>query len=150
MLNIVINIGRRRQSSFIVICRAMSARREKVVVMGSVARRRSEDVLREMAEIAEFEKARMTAQAPPTPAYPGRFAYSQRRPHPHRAPINPVPPPSPEQLRVAAVRQRENAAGEAHLLEEAERLARRPRTPTPPRRSDDHYDLAKWSRRRWY
>ena len=117
--------------------------------MGSVARRRSEDVVREMAEIAGFEKARMTAQAPPTPAYPGRFAYSQRRPTPHRKQINPAPPPSPEQVRVAAVRQREDAAREAYLLEEAGRLARRPRTPTPPRRSDDHYDLAKWSRRRW-
>ena len=117
--------------------------------MGSVARRQSGDVVREMAEIAKFEKARMTAQAPPTPAYPGRFAYSQRRPTPHRKQINPAPPPSPEQVRVAAVRQREDAAREAYLLEEAGRLARRPRTPTPPRRSDDHYDLAKWSRRRW-
>ena len=118
--------------------------------MGSVARRQSGDVVREMAEIAEVEKARMTAPAPPTPTYAGGFRYSQRRPRPHRKPINPIPPPSPEQLRVAAVRQREFAAGEAHLLEEARRLARRPRTPTPPRRSDDHYDLEKWSRRRWF
>ena len=146
----VVSIVQSSSSVVVVICQAMSARREEIVVLGSVARRRREDVLRERAEIAKFEKAKMTAQARPTPAYPGRFAYSRHRPLPHRAPINPVPPPSPEQLRVAAVRQRVSAAEEAHLLEEAERVARRPRTPTPPRRSDDHYDLAKWARRRWY
>ena len=118
--------------------------------MGSVARRRSEDVVREMTEIAGFERARMTAQAPPTPPFPGRFAYSQRRPTRHRKPINPAPPTPPEQVRVAAVRQSEDAAREEYLLEEAGRLARRPRTPTPPRKADDHYDLAKWSRRRGF
>ena len=128
----------------------MSARKEKeVVVLGSVARRRSEDVVREMAEIAGFEKAQMTAQAPPTPAYPGRFTYSQRRPHPHRAPINPVPPPSPEQLRVAAVRQREHDAEEERFLDEAKKVVGRPRTPTPPRAGDDPYGFAKWAQRRY-
>ena len=128
----------------------MSADNKKeVVVMGCVARRQSVDVVREMAEIARHEKARMTAPVPPTPEFPGRFTYSQRRPLPHRKPINPVPPASPEQVRIAAVRQREHVAREAYLLEEAEQLARRPRTPTPPRRADDHYDLAKWSRHRW-
>ena len=121
---------------------------EKVVV-GTVARRRCEDVVAEMAEIAESERARMFARAPPTPPYPGRFIYSQRRPVRHVKPINPAPPPDPEQVRVAAIRLREEAAGEAYLLEEASRLARRPRTPTPPRAEDDVYDLARWSRQRW-
>ena len=130
----------------------MSDRKEKeVVVLGSVARRRSEEVVQEMSEIAVYERARMTAQAPPTPSYPGRFRYSQRRPARHqKKTINPAPPPPPEQVRVAAIRQREDAAREAYLLEEAGRLTRRPRTPTPPRRVDDHYDLAKWSRQRWF
>ena len=128
----------------------MSAREEKeVVVVGSVARRRSEDVVREMAEIARFERARITAQASPTPPYPGRFRYSERRPTRHHKPINPAPPPGPEQARVAAVRMNEDAAREAYLLEEAGRLARRPRTPTPPRAEDDVFDLARWSRQRW-
>ena len=130
----------------------MSSNRKDVVVVavGSVMRRRREDVVREMSEIAESERARMTAQAPPTPPYPGRFQYSQRRPTRHRKPINPAPPPHPEQVRVAAMRQVEVAEREAHLLEEADRLIRRPRTPTPPRKMDDHYDLAKWSRQRWF
>ena len=131
---------------------SMSARGEETeggAVVGSVVRRRNEDVVEEMAAIARIERARMTAPAPPTPIYAGGFRYSQRRPRPHRKPINPVPPPSPEEVRVAAVRQREFAAGEAHLPEEARRIADRPRTPTPPRRVDDHYDLAKWSLRRW-
>ena len=130
----------------------MSARGEKTVekaVVGSVVRRQSEDVVEEMAVIARVERARMTAPAPPTPTYAGGFTYSQRRPRPHRKPINPVPPPSPEEVRVAAVRQREFEAGEAHLLEEARQLAGRPRTPTPPRKVDDHFDLARWSIRRW-
>ena len=126
-----------------------SERSVEVVAVGSVVRRRSEDVVREMSEIARSERARMTAQAPPTPPYPGRFTYSQRRPTRHRKPINPAPPPDPEQVRVAAMRRVEVAKGEAHILEEADRLIRRPRTPTPPRKVDDHYDLAKWSRQRW-
>ena len=118
--------------------------------MGSVVRRRNKDVVEEMAEFAKVDRARMTAPAPPTPIFAGGFRYSQRRPRPHRKPINPVPPPSPEEVRVAAVRQREFAAGEAHLLEEARQIASRPRTPTPPRKVDDHYDLAKWSLRRGF
>ena len=129
----------------------MSARGEETEersVVGSVVRRRNEDVVEEMAAIARYERARITAPAPPPPVYAGGFRYSQHRPRPHRKPINPVPPPSPEEARVAAIRQREFAAGEAHLLEEAGQIANRPRTPTPPRSVDDHYDLAKWSFRR--
>ena len=130
----------------------MSARGEETEersVVGSVVRRRNEDVVEEMAAIARVERARMTAPAPPSPVYAGGFTYSQRRPRPHRKPINPIPPPSPEEVRVAAVRQREFEAGEAYLLEEARQLAGRPRTPTPPRKPDDHFDLARWSIRRW-
>ena len=131
----------------------MSSNQKNVVVVGvgSVMRRRSEDVVKEMAEIARWDRARMVAQASPTPTptpCPGR--YSQRRPTRHRKPINPAPPPEPEQVRVAAIRAVEVAEREAYLLEEADRLIRRPRTPTPPRKQDDHYDLAKWSRQRWF
>ena len=130
----------------------MSTRGEETegrTVVGSVVRRRARDVVEEMAKIAEVDRARMTAPAPPAPVFAGGFRYSQRRPRPHRKPINPVPPPSTEELRVAAVRQREFEAREAHLLEEARRIVSRPRTPTPPRKEDDHYDLARWSVRRW-
>ena len=133
----------------IAIPHAMSAREGEKVVVGSVVRRPSEEVVAEMAEIARFERARITAQASPTPPYPGRFRYSERRPTRHHKPINPAPPPGPEQVRVAAVRTHEDAAREAYLLEEAGRIVSRPRTPKPPRKEDDHYDLARWSVRRW-
>ena len=122
----------------------------KVVFVGSVARRPSVEVVEEMAALARQEKARMTAPVPPTPQIPGRFEFSRRRPVPHRRPINPVPPTSPErEFRVTAVTKRDHDAREAYLLEEAEKLARRPRTPTPPRQANDYYDLARWSQQRW-
>ena len=144
---------------------AMSAKQPKVVV-GTVVRRRNDEVVKEMASIArddrarmsaqaeeaaEFsrrEVARMTAQTPSTPLYPGRFRGGRRRCL--RQPINPVPPPSPEEAQVAAVRRREFEEGEAYLLERARRSADRPRTPTPPRKDDDHYDLARWAFRRGF
>ena len=127
----------------------MSSERIVVVGVGSVARRRSVDVVEEMAEIAKGERARMVAQAAPTPTptpCPGR--YGQRRPIKHCKPLNPTPPPKPELVRVAAIRAAEDAEREAYILAEGDRLIRRPRTPTPPRKEDDYYDLAKWTRQR--
>ena len=127
----------------------MSAREERNTVVGTVVRRPTEEVVEEMAAIARHDRARMVAQASPTPTpTPCPGSYSRRRPVRHRKPINPVPPPLPEEARVAAMRRREFEAGEAHLLEEAGRLVDRPRTPTPPRKPDDHYDLARWAFRR--
>ena len=127
----------------------MSAKKE-VVYVGSVVRRPSAEVVEEMAALAVRDKQRMTAPIPPAPQNPGRFRYSRLPPLPHRRPINPVPPASPErEVRVAAILTRGRDEREAFLMEEAEKLARRPRSPTPPRRADDHYDLAKWSRQRW-
>ena len=132
----------------------MSAREDaKRVVVGTVVRRRNEDVVSEMAGIATEERRRMAAQtAQALPRTPPQCVvmWSRLRPIRHQRPINPVPPPTPEEARVAAVRQRELEAGEAYLLEEGTRLANRPRSPTPPRKADDHYDLAKWSRQRWH
>ena len=145
----------------------MSTQQKSRVVVGTVVRRRSEEVVEEMAgiamndrarmsaqveeaaEIARREKARMTAQAPPTPLYSGRFRDGQRRCR-LRQPINPVPPPPPEEARVAAVIRRELEEGEARILERARQWADRPRTPTPPREEDDHYDLARWAFRRGF
>ena len=121
-----------------------------VVKVGCVARRRSADVVEEMAEIAKGERARMVAQAAPTPTptpTPGR--YSQRRPVKLRKPINPVPPPSPEQLRVAAVRRRKHDEEEERFLDEVQRMVGRPRTPTPPRAGEDPYGFAQWAQRRY-
>ena len=116
------------------------------VVVGSVARRPSSEVVAEMAALAAVERTRMTAPTPPTPQFPGKFLYSQRRPRPLRRVINPAPP----EFRVASVRDsRDYEERERYLLEEAGKMAQRPRTPTPPRRDDDFYDLARWSIRRW-
>ena len=123
------------------------SQKEKVVV-GSVARRPSSEVVEEMAAIAVEERRRMTAPAPPTPEYPGRFEYSRRRPRPLHRPINPAPPE--QAFRIAAVKTTWNRdERERYLLEAAEMRARRPWTPTPPRQPDDHFDLARWSVRRW-
>ena len=122
---------------------------QKSSVVGSVARRPTSEVVEEMAALAAVERARMTAPQPPTPEFPGRFEYSQRRPRPLRRGIN----PAPQVFRVASIRDardsRDHEERERYLLEEAERIARRPRTPTPPRRDDNFYDLARWSVRRW-
>ena len=131
----------------------MSAREERKLVVGTVVRRPSEEVVEEMAAIARHDRARMVAQASPTPSptpCPGQYSHVRPIRHRTRKPINPVPPPLPEEARVAAVRRREFEAGEAHLLEEGRRLVDRPRTPTPPRRADDHYDLARWAFRRGF
>ena len=142
----------------------MSSKDAEIVRIGCVARRRNTDVVAEMARIARYEKARMsaqaeeavefarkekarmTAQAPPTPLYPGRYRDGQR-PRRLRQLVNPAPAPKPEVVRVAAMRAA--AEEEAHLIEATDRLCRRPRAPTPPRRSDDHFDLAKFSVQRW-
>ena len=126
----------------------MSSRSATTVGIGSVERRQSADVVKEMAEIAKGDIARMVAHAAPTPTptpSPGR--YSQQRPVKHRKAINPAPAPKPEVVRVAAIKAA--AEEEAHLIEATDRLFRRPRAPTPPRRSDDHFDLAKFSVQRW-
>ena len=128
---------------------SMSSRSATTVGIGSVERRQSADVVKEMAEIAKVDIARMVARAAPTPTptpSPGR--YSQRRPIKHRKAINPVPAPKLEVVRVAAIKAA--AEEEAQFLEATDRLFRRPRAPTPPRRGDDYYDLAKWSRQRWH
>ena len=140
----------------------MSAQWTPKPIVGTVVRRPSEEVVSEMARIAvndrarmsaqaeeaaEFakrERARMSAQAPETPLYPGRFREERR----HRQPLNPLPPRTPEEARVAAIRRREVEEEEANLLERIGRWANRPRAPTPPRRDDDHYDLARWAVRR--
>ena len=121
------------------------------MVVGAVAKRPAEEVVAEMAAIAAQDRARMVDDVSPAPTpriLLDRF--SQRPPVRHRGrrPVNPVPPPSPEEARVAAVRRRQLAEEEALLLEVADRWASRPRKPAPPRKDDDHYDLAKWASRR--
>ena len=123
------------------------SQKEKVVV-GSVARRPNSEVVEEMAAIAVEERRRMTTPAPPAPEYPGKFIYSRRRPRPLHRPLNPAPPE--HAFQVAAMRTSwECDERERYLLEAAEKAARRPRTPTPPRQPDNHYDLARWSVLRW-
>ena len=131
----------------------MSAREDAgKIVVGTVVRRRSTDVVREMAEIAKGEKSRMAAQAahalPRTPRL-REAVWSDLRPIKLQRPINPVPPPSPEQLRIAAVTRREHDKEEERFLNEAQKKFGRPRTPTPPRTGNDPYGFAKWAQRRY-
>ena len=131
----------------------MSAREDaERFVVGTVVRRRSEEVVEEMAELAEGDKARMVAQASPTPTVVIRLdRYGARPPIRHRArgPINPAPTPPPEQLRVAAVKRRECDEEERRFIDGLEKRVGRPRTPTPPRSGEDPYGLAKWAQRRY-
>ena len=120
-------------------------------VVGAIAKRPAKEVVVEMAAIAAQDRARMVEQSSPAPTPVVMLErYSQRPPIRHRArrPVNPVPPPSPEEARVAAARGRQLAEEEAFLLEAAERWGSRPRRPAPLNRNDDPYDLAKWASRR--
>ena len=131
----------------------MSAREDaEKVVVGTVVRRRSEDVVREMAVIAKGDKTRMAAQAAqalPRPTRQCRAEWSDLHPIRLRKPINPVPPPSPDQLRVAAVKRRECIEEEKRFLDKVAKVVGRPRTPTPPREGEDPYGFAKWAQRRY-
>ena len=121
--------------------------------VGSVRHRPSAEVVAEMGVLARQDRIRMTTPLPPAPRPPGRFYIVQRPPLPRQpAVINPYVPPSPEgsqRVEAAAIRARAHEEVEAFYLAEADREAARPRSPSPPRDPEDHYDLAKWSRRRW-
>ena len=52
-------------------------------------------------------------------------------------------------MQAAAMSARAQREGEAYLMEEVNKAAAKPRTPSLPRDADDHFDLAKWNRRRW-
>ena len=135
----------------------MSSRRSNAEGLDQVVRRPKAEVLEEMAALASLDKARMTAPIAPAPRPPGRF-WIDRRPPP-RPPINPFIPVSPERpldASVAAVRAQARKEEEKASLEREEELrawayehAARPRTPSPPREAEDHYDLARWNRQRW-
>ena len=105
-----------------------------------------------MSVLARQDRARITTPIPPAPRPPGRFYIVRRPPLPRPPQINPYVPPSPERVqrvRAAAISARAQREVEAYLMEEANAAAARPRTPSPPRDADDHFDLAKWNRRRW-
>ena len=123
---------------------------EKVVV-GSVARRRPEEVVEEMAEIAKADRSRMAAQA--AQALPRAFHLRETRWSSHRPikwrPINPATPPSPEERQIAAVKQLEHAEEERRFLDNEAKVFGRPRAPTPPRKGEDPYGFAKWAQRRY-
>ena len=130
----------------------MSAQKGKRVVADTVVRRRTEEVVAEMAEIAKEEKRRITAQAAQALQAPRRIemvAYSRLRPVRLSQPINPAPTPQPEQLRVAAVRRRERDEEERRFIDGLEERIGRPRTPTPPRAGSDPYGFAQWAQRRY-
>ena len=121
--------------------------------VGSVRRRPSAEIVAEMSALAREDRAKMSTPFPPAPLPPGRFFIVRRPPLPRLPPvINPYVPPSPERaqrVEAAAIRARALEEAEAFLLAEADRDAARPRCPSPPRDPEDHFDLAKWNRRRW-
>ena len=127
------------------------------VVVGSVIRRPAAEVLEEMADLARQDRKKISTPIPPAPRpQTGRFSIVRRPPLPRHQPINPYTPPSPERdedrlLRVeaAAMSARAHEEGERYLLSMADEIAARPRSPSPRRDEEDHYDLAKWNRKRW-
>ena len=127
----------------------MGARRGPDIVV----RRPAAEVVAEMAALAREDKAKMSTPVPPAPRPMGRFSIIRRPPLPRQPPVlNPYVPPPPESYqRVVAAAVRASALEEVEkfYLAEADREAARPRSPSPPRDPEDHYDLAKWSRRRW-
>ena len=130
----------------------MSTREGKRVVADTVVRRQPEEVVAEMAKIAIEDRARMAAQAAqalPMPLRLEKVKWSRLRPVRLDSPINPVPTPSPEQLRVAAVKRREHVEEERRFIDGMEKKVGRPRTPTPPRAGEDPYGFAKWALRRY-
>ena len=134
-----------------IVTPKMSARKGNVVA-DTVVRRRPEEVVAEMAVIAMEERRRMTAQAAQALQAPRRLekvAFSHLRPVRLSPPINPAPTPSPERLRVAAVKRREHDEEERRFIDGLEERVGRPRTPTPPRTGEDPYDFARWAQRRY-
>ena len=124
--------------------------------MGCVARRPTAEVVEEMAALAAQDRVKLSTPIPPAPRPQGRFFITRRPPLPRQPPINPVAPPSPERAKdrlrraeAAAISRRAHEEAEAYLLSLADKYAARPRRPSPPRDSEDHYDLAKWNRWRW-
>ena len=134
----------------------MSARSKeqgaRKVWVGSVARRPVAEVLEEMEVLAREDRRTVSTPIPPAPRPPGRFYVTRRPPLPPPPPINPYAPDTPDRalvIRAAAVSARAHQEAEAWILAEADAAAAVPREASPPRAANDHYDLAKWSRRRW-
>ena len=126
------------------------------VVVGCVARRPSAEVVEEMSALAVQDRVKLSTPIPPARRPQGKFSIIRRPPLPRHPPINPVAPPSPERAETrlrraeaAAMSRRAHEEAETYLLSLADEHAARPRCPTPPRDSEDFYDLAKWNRWRW-
>ena len=127
------------------------------VVVGSVCRRPTAEILEEMAALARQDRAKLSTPFPPAPRPQTSFSIVRRPPLPR--PINPfipAPPERPLDARVAAARARSLREEEKADSEREEWLrawafdnAARPRTPSPPRDAEDYYDLARFNRQRW-
>ena len=126
--------------------------------LGGVACRPAVEVEEEMGELARRDRVILSTPFPRSPRSPGRFFIAQRPPlPPPPKPINPYVPDVPDavrRVRAAAISARARKETEAYLrplLEEAASAAAAPREVSPPRKEDDVFDLARWSRRysRW-
>ena len=128
-----------------------------MVVRGSTVRPAS-DREEELAEACRNDRRRISTPIPrPTSGTPHHFwvSHGPKLPSPpaHRMPINPVAPDAERVVRAAAVSARARVENEEFLrplLEEAALAANAPIRKSPPRAADDYYDLARWSRRRWF
>ena len=127
----------------------------KKVWVGGVARRPAAEVVEEMEVLAREDRRALAAPIPLAPRPPGRFYVTRRPPLPSPPPINPYVPDTPDRarlLRAAAIsaRARQDIDDVVRpLLEEADAAAAAPKKASPPRDAEDHYDLARWARRRW-
>ena len=131
----------------------------KAVRCGSVRARPAAETDAILNDACRRDRAKIAAPIPrPASGTPHRFWVSQGpplpAPPPRRAPINPAPSDSERHVQAAAISARAREANERYLrplLEEAASTAAAPREKSPPRKDDDHYDLARWSRRysRW-
>ena len=132
---------------------------KEVVVLRGVTVRPAGDREEEFAAACRSDRRKISRPFPrPTSGTPHRFWIEQGpklpTPPPRREPINPAIPDGERLVRAAAISARAREETERYLqplLEEAASAAAAPRQESPPRKIDDVYDLAKWSRRysRW-
>ena len=120
------------------------------MALGSVARRPAVEVERELEELCRRDRCIMATPVPQPPRPPGRFFIARLPPPPKINPYIPDTPDAGRRVRAAAISAGAREDNERYLrplLEEAASAAAAPREPSPPRKEDDYFDLAKWSRR---
>ena len=135
--------------------------RRGAVLVGGVTVRPASDREEEFIRACRDDRIKLSTPIPrPASGTPHKFWIGRGPPipaPPQRRPINPIAldiPDDARRIQAAAISARARDANKRYLrplLEEAASAAAAPREQSPPRADDDHYDLARWSRRysRW-